>query len=70
MKRQIVAYHQDELHDWVAELDCGHFQHIRHNPPWMNRPWVCTQAGRESKLGAQLNCVKCDAGAPKDSQTR
>ncbi|WP_372983133.1 DUF3565 domain-containing protein, partial [Marinobacter sediminum] len=21
-------------------MSCGHFQHVRHNPPWQNRPWV------------------------------
>ena len=28
------------MHDWVAELECGHTQHVRHDPPWTNRPWV------------------------------
>jgi len=68
MKQRITAYHQDELNDWVAELECGHFQHVRHNPPWINRPWVITQKGRESKLGELLDCVKCDRGAAKDNQ--
>lgn len=66
MKRAITGYHQDEISDWVAELDCGHFQHVRHDPPWKNRPWVVTQSGRESKLGELLECVKCDRGEPKD----
>ena len=67
MKQGIVAYHQDELADWVAELACGHFQHVRHQPPWVNRPWVVTPEGRASMLGVELNCKKCDEGAPKDS---
>lgn len=67
MQRPIVAYHQDELHDWVAELSCGHFQHVRHNPPWVNRPWVVTEAGRSSMLGYQLKCKKCELGLPIDS---
>ena len=66
MKRAIVGYHQDEKNDWVAELACGHFQHVRHDPPWKNRPWVMTQQGRESKFGELLECVKCDRGDPKD----
>lgn len=66
MNRRIVGYHQDEEGDWIAELDCGHGQHVRHNPPWINRPWVTTAQGRESALGATLNCKKCDQGLPAD----
>jgi hypothetical protein len=40
MERSIVGFHQDTEHHWVAELECGHFQHTRHDPPWVNRPWV------------------------------
>ncbi|MCB1706545.1 MAG: DUF3565 domain-containing protein [Halioglobus sp.] len=60
MKRRIVGYHKDEAGDWVADLECGHCQHVRHNPPWINRPWVVTPAGRESMLGYELNCKHCD----------
>lgn len=66
MQQAIVAYHQDEESHWVAQLQCGHFQHVRHDPPWTNRPWVITAEGRQQKLGFELNCVKCDAGAPPD----
>jgi len=34
MKQPIIGYHKDEKDDWVAELRCGHNQHVRHNPPW------------------------------------
>jgi len=64
--KQITGYHQDEEQDWVAELECGHNQHVRHNPPWTNRPWVVTSGGRASKVGSKLNCVKCDRGEPQD----
>lgn len=67
MKRGITNYHKDKEEHWVAELECGHFQHVRHNPPWTNRPWVTTAPGRQSKLGELLNCVKCDDGSPADS---
>lgn len=67
MKQKICAYHQDAAFDWVAELECGHYQHVRHNPPWANRPWVETEKGRISKLGLQLECNKCNQGAPKDT---
>lgn len=40
MQRRIVGFHLDEANDWVAELECGHNQHVRHNPPWTHRPWV------------------------------
>ena len=66
MKQGIVCYHRDELEDWVAELACGHFQHVRHTPPWMNRPWVVSEEGRTSMLGFELECKKCDAGAARD----
>ena len=66
MKQAISAYHQDEENHWVAELACGHYQHVRHRPPWTSRPWVICQEGRERMLGWQLNCVKCDEAAPLD----
>ncbi|ANG63733.1 GNAT family acetyltransferase [Marinobacterium aestuarii] len=66
MKQPITGYHLDELGDWVAQLACGHFQHVRHNPPWVSRPWVITEQGRASKLGCELECKKCDQGAPVD----
>ena len=60
MKRTIIGFHQDEKQDWVAELKCGHQQHVRHNPPWQIREWVVTEVGRNSKLGHFLNCKDCD----------
>lgn len=60
MTRVIVGFHKDENDDWVADLDCGHTQHVRHRPPWQNRPWVTTEEGRSRFLGRQLNCKKCD----------
>jgi hypothetical protein len=60
MVQRIIAFHQDEAGDWVADLACGHGQHVRHQPPFMNRPWVLTAAGREQHEGTTLNCKKCD----------
>ena len=60
MERPIVGFRLDDLGDWVAILSCGHLQHVRHTPPFTNRPWVTTQAGREGKLGEMLNCVRCE----------
>ncbi len=67
MDRTIASFHQDELGDWVARLACGHHQHVRHDPPWTNRPWVTSPEGRASKLGEALACRKCDQGAPPDA---
>ena len=61
MERKITGFHRDPRNDWVADLACGHGQHVRHNPPFENRPWVVTEDGRTSKLGVTLNCVRCDA---------
>ncbi|MGI9026866.1 MAG: DUF3565 domain-containing protein [Burkholderiaceae bacterium] len=66
MEQRIVGYHQDDEHHWVAELECGHNQHVRHNPPWTNRPWAVSPEGRASVLGRSLNCTKCDARSPPD----
>ena len=66
VKQTIVAYHQDEEGHWVARLACGHTQHLRHNPPWRNRPWVIAVEGRTRHLGRQLRCRKCTDGAPRD----
>jgi tellurite resistance-related uncharacterized protein len=60
MERGIDGFHQDEHGDWVAELECGHNQHVRHKPPWQSRPWVVTEGGRRERLGQRLPCVYCD----------
>ncbi|WP_182870935.1 DUF3565 domain-containing protein [Stieleria mannarensis] len=68
MKQPITGYHTDEEGHWVAQLACGHNQHVRHDPPWMNRPWVTTETGRQSMLAYQLECKKCDENAPPDER--
>lgn len=68
MKQAIVGYHLDEEDHWVAELACRHDQHVRHAPPLVSRPWVVTEAGRESMLGYELDCKKCDRGEPVDNK--
>ncbi|MHB8621820.1 MAG: DUF3565 domain-containing protein [Sulfuricaulis sp.] len=64
MQRKIIGFHQDEHRDWVADLDCGHTQHMRHHPPWTNRPWVVTTEGRARCLGQALSCKCCDEEPP------
>ena len=56
----IIGFHQDEAGDWVADLACGHRQHVRHRPPWTLRPWVLTPEGRAGRIGLLLGCVLCD----------
>ena len=60
MQRAITAYHTDDEGHWVADLECGHTQHLRHTPPWQNRPWVTTAEGRREHLGTLLDCRQCD----------
>jgi tellurite methyltransferase len=60
MQRTMVGFHQDAESHWVAELVCGHTQHVRHQPPFMLRPWVLTAEGRSGRLGQTLDCVLCD----------
>ena len=62
--RTIVGFHRDEEHHWVADLECGHSQHVRHDPPWQVRPWVISVEGRNERLGTTLDCVKCDSPVP------
>lgn len=68
MDQPITGYHKDEENHWVAELACGHNQHVRHQPPFICRPWVITEVGRAEMIGYQLNCKKCDEGAPLDNR--
>lgn len=66
MDQEIVGYHVDSEGDWLAKLQCGHFQHVRHRPPWVNRPWVTSEEGRQEMMGSALSCLKCDRGEPLD----
>lgn len=59
VKRRIVTFRQDDRGDWIAELECGHAQHLRHDPPWTTRPWVTTAEGRAGFLGHALHCADC-----------
>lgn len=60
MHRAITGYHRDADNVWVAELACGHNQHVRHNPPFQLRPWVETPDGRDGRRGTPLDCPWCD----------
>jgi tellurite resistance-related uncharacterized protein len=60
MQRRMQGFHQDLEGHWVAELVCGHAQHVRHQPPFTLRPWVVTPEGRAGRIGQELECVACD----------
>lgn len=54
----------------MAELACGHGQHVRHAPPWQSRPWVETEAGRNAQLGTELACASCAMGVLPEGVAR
>ena len=62
MERRITGFRRDEEGQWVAELACGHSVHVRHDPPWQNRPWVLTPEGRRQFIGVEIACARCRQG--------
>jgi hypothetical protein len=56
----IAGFRQDDVGDWIADLACGHSQHMRHKPPMTFRPWVLTEEGRNARVGAAIECVQCE----------
>lgn len=68
MKTTIRAFRKDpaEPGAWIAELACGHTQHVRHDPLMSPREWVLTGEGRARFVGKPLECPLCD-GAPTPS---
>ncbi len=60
MVRTIAGYHQDDKGDWVAEISCGHNQHVRHLPPFQLRSWVREEKGRADRVGTAIDCPLCD----------
>ena len=61
--RRIVGFHRDDAAHWVADLECGHGQHVRHEPPLPSRPWVHDAAARRARIGTTLWCVRCAEGS-------
>ena len=62
MKQAIIAFHQDKLEHWLADLACVHTPHVRHDPLWQERLWVIGEDGRSEKVGSELICMICDLG--------
>jgi tellurite methyltransferase len=57
--RAVTGFSVDAEGHWVAHLECGHRQHVRHRPPWELRPWVLTEEGRREHLGSTVPCIHC-----------
>ena len=60
VKQKITDFELDDESHWRAVLECGHRQHVRHDPPLRNREWVLNPEGRRERIGAELDCRKCD----------
>jgi hypothetical protein len=60
MDRIIKGFHKDNTGDWLADLECGHSQYLRHSPPNAIRPWVINKNERKKFIGTSLNCTDCD----------
>ncbi|MDX9666916.1 MULTISPECIES: DUF3565 domain-containing protein [unclassified Pseudomonas] len=63
----ITGFHLDEDGHWVAELSCGHTQHLRHQPPWQSRAWVLDPLQRQEKIGQAFDCGWCAQGPVSDN---
>ncbi len=66
MEQKVIGFDKNDDGDWRAKLECGHYQHVRHNPPLITREWVLTESGRKQKLGKTLICKKCVENNPRD----
>jgi len=66
LKQRIIRFETDNEDHWRAVLQCGHPQHVRHDPPLMTRAWVLTEEGRASRIGFELDCKRCDDEAEKE----
>jgi len=58
-ERATIEFHRDQENHWVADLECGHCRHVRHDPPWQNREWVTSLENRRKRIGQMLVCKKC-----------
>lgn len=67
MDQNITGYHRDAVGDWVAELSCGHNQHVRHRPPFQLREWVLEPESRAARVGSSLDCPLCERAEMPDA---
>jgi hypothetical protein len=68
-RRKIVGFHLDEKLDWVAELECGHRQYVRHEPPWTDEHWAETIEGRTAHMGLELHCLACRRASARSADS-
>ena len=47
LKAWIAGFHKGDDGHWVVEIDYGHNRHVRHLPPFQERPRVMTADSRE-----------------------
>ncbi|MBF8779489.1 DUF3565 domain-containing protein [Pseudomonas fulva] len=64
---RVIGFHQDLEGHWVAQLSCGHTQHLRHQPPWQSRPWVLDPELRARRIGEPFACGWCAGQADGDT---
>jgi Protein of unknown function (DUF3565) len=52
MHRAVVSFYQGFYQDgeghWAARLEFGHWQYVRHDPPWTAREWVMSEEGKRA----------------------
>lgn len=54
LPQSIIGFHQDEEGHWVAELACGHNQHVRHDLAVATTALGADRAGTSAVCGARL----------------
>jgi hypothetical protein len=62
---RIIGFRQDLEGEWVAVLECGHEQHVRHDPPWQVFSWILHAQERAEHVGTELYCRRCEEGRNK-----
>ncbi len=50
----------------MAELGCGHSQHIRHAPPFRLAPWVLDDDERNARIGVDISAGYAINRSPRD----
>jgi tellurite methyltransferase len=60
MDRAMTGFHLDDQGAWVAELECLHSQHIRHEPPFREAAWIDDPDERARRVGQPIECPLCD----------
>jgi hypothetical protein len=68
VQRPIAGFEQDDVGDWVALLECGHRQPVRHRPRWQERAWVLSAEEREERIASPLECRARDEEAEGDAE--